>query len=458
MAGISGQPTPKPSDLPAPSGSPYSELDAVATPPPKDNYAELDALAASAVNPPPQTEAPQSIGGQVLDAAGRVLDYPGGHIRTALATAAGLVTGNPNVTTDEDVKAAMKGKAPGMAEYLRRLGVSEGGSMNLPGLGRVTLRGAEGLALDIATDPLTALAKMTKEIPYLSKILNAPGKGTEALGEAVYKSAVSGAEAKLAAKGKIKSGATPIGDALVENGAPIGGLSALEQKVNDISQTMGKTRQALYDKATELGVTIDPSYPLKRAEGVLKDMMNYPPLRGAADELQTMLESYKQAGPVSLDMMSKWKTQLYDSLPAKAFGQYGKLNSFGKQFKAALAADFRAGIVEAGNAAEKGLGDAIDKLNGKWGALLDATSTGAMAPKGASLGHQIDGAILATGGLKAAALKKGYDLATSPYARTAVGKALMTAGRSNLTNSLARQAVVESARPPQPPDVEPEPQ
>jgi hypothetical protein len=208
-------------------------------------------------------------------------------------------------------------------------------------------------------------------------------------------------------------------------------------------------REEIYDKATELGVSIDTAYPLKRAEAMLDRMRRNPNLRAAAGELQGMMDAFKAEGRVGVDIISEWKSQLYASLPKSAYGAHGKLTGEAKMFKGALAADFRDAIVQAGNKAEKGLGDAINALNEKWGMLLDAQKpmTAEAVKGGGRLGDMVDGAILAVGGLKAAAVKKGFDLAVSPTAKTAVGRALMEAGKRDLANRIVRQSVATAARP-----------
>lgn len=384
--------------------------------------------------------------GSGLDVAGRAADYGGGLVRTGLAGSAAALSGKEGVVGEEDIKAALKGKAPLSAEYLRRLGVPEGGK-----LGGITARGAAGFAADIATDPLTIVSKLVKEVPYIGKALNSTNMGTQALGEAVYKSAFRKVDEKLAEKGKGK-----LSELLIEQGAPTGGTEKIAQKVSDMTSTLGKLRQGLYDKATELGVSIDTSFPLKRAESVLQNMRKDPGLRPAADELGQLLERYKSEGKVSLDMMSEWKTSLYDALPASSYGPHGKLKGPAKHFKAALANDFRDAIVGAGNKAEKGLGDSIEAINNKFGILLNAAKPLNQSGRGTgSLGTAIEGAVLATGGIKAAAAKKAFEMAVSPGSRTIVGKALMEAGRKNLVEDSARRLFINATQGGSPLDLVP---
>lgn len=444
MAGIKGQPGTKPDDLFAP---PSEEEMALFAPPSPE---ELKGLGQTAATLEQSTTAPEDPGAlsQGLDYATRALDYPGGFIRSGLAQVAGMMRPtaygeNPldqsQIVTPQDLELAVKGKAPSSEEYLKRLGVPEGGSVTVGGE-RVTMRGAAGLAADIATDPLTAIAKAVKSAPYIGKLINAvgeiPNKAVEALGEAVYKSAFSNKKVKAAA------------DVLVQEGAPIGGKVGLAKKVEDLSNTMGKLRQGLYDRATQLGAAIETNVPFKRAEAVLERMGRDPSLKAVSENLNEMLLEYKKMGSVPIDIMSEWKSNLYDALPASAFNG-AKLKGQAKMFKAALAADFRENIIKAGNKVEKGLGDSINTINEKWGALLSATQPmqKAVDATGGKLGHIIDGAVAAAGGPKAYVIKKGFDLATGPAARTLVGKALMEAGKKDLAARLLRQSVIETQRP-----------
>lgn len=439
MAGIAGQPGTKPSAVQSPvpqTGDPFASGPEAApaqggVDPFSAGPGSTDAAAASSS---------PGVGSQALDVAGRTLDYPGGFMREGAAQVAGgiqqMVTGQvPNdgkgIVTAEDQRNIEKGKGPNSAEYLRRLGVSEGGSFNVPGLGKVTLRGAEGLALDVLTDPLTLIAKTAKEIPYITKLLNAPGAASQALGEAVYKSAVTGKNAEKAAKA---------GTELIEQGAPVGGEAVLNAKIADAANTMGKIRQGLYDKFTELGGKIDmPEDAFKRAEGVLEGLRKNPTAKFQllADGLEQQLNSYKSQGFVTMDQISKWKTQLYDSLPDAA-KEGGRITNQAKMFTAGLAADFKNLIVENGNKIEKGLGDAIDKVNDKWGALLESQSV-----KNPKLGGSgTDAIVYALGNLPALFKKKAVEAALGPYGRTMVGNALMKAGAD--TSGAVRQAAVHA--------------
>lgn len=489
MAAIKGQPSPKPSQLSAPVPQ-TSVFDAAL-----ENEAAAPAASSSVFDAALEEAGPDeiavasesvqetpSVAAQTLDAAGRVLDYPGGFARAGLANVAGIAQDvaqgkNPftekPIVTEEDLSLALRGKGPGFSEYLKRMGVSEGGS-----LGGVSLRGANGFLLDMASDPFSLVSRTVKSIPYLAKLINkvpegaallSPNKVTEALGEAVYKSSVGGLERKAARRiGEEK--AAKIGETVLEGipeeGIPrasIGGEAMLQQRISDISSTFGKMRQGLYDRADELGVSIDTAYPLKNAEDAIATMQKYPGLRASADDMAALLNEYKQQGRVSLQTLSDWKTQLYHSLPKSAWGPHGRLSGPAKTVKAALARDFKEAIVQAGNKAEKGLGDAIEEINGKWGALLDAPK---FAGGTGALGQRIDAAVVAggaaaggpVGAAKAALANKAYQIATGAGARTAVGRALMEAGKRDLTNRMVRQTVAGIKRPAVVDEVPPEEQ
>lgn len=456
MAGISGQPGTKPTQLTKPV--PGADLDAafnqaldqVSKSPPQlktkagegdssfnqalDKVAPVTATAAA-----PESE--PGIVGQGLDYLGRGLDYGGGLARAGVFSAVGALNGKPDIVTYEDSNNIIKGKGPSSEEYLKRLGVNEGFSVDIPKIGKITQRGVEGFALDVVTDPALLLAKAIKQIPFLAKLLNGPGQAAEAVGEAVYKSAFPE---------KAKDAATALLEGVPEAGltprSPVGGTAKLAQAVEDTSNVIGKLRQGLYDRATERGVTIDAAYPLKRAEAVLEEFRRDPGLTPTVETLQELLDRYKNAGKVSLDVASEWKTNLYDTLSQSFWDGKKGLKPKADMFRAALAADFREAIAKAGNTAEKGLGDSINALNEKWGSLLSATRPLEKATQatGGKLGQMIDGAVLASSGLKGAAIKKGYELATSPYMKTVVGNALMQAGKEGLRRTMLNRAIINA--------------
>lgn len=476
MAAISGQPAPKPKALPKTERDEVEELlSQFEAPEPDPEAVETADLVGQTINEvaaPKPTVSPepslmQKAGNAAmtgLDVAGRVLDYPGGLARTAIAAQAGGAPhslydstyemsekmAEPNrIVTKDDVVNALKGNAPLSAEYLKRMGVGEGGAIKVPKIGSVSTRDAAGFALDMLSDPLSAIAKLTKQAPYLKKVLNSPGLASEAVGEAIYKSGLKHVDAKLIEKGQ--DAVSPI---LLQEGAR-GTTEQIAKSVDEMSSAMGKVRQELYNRASAKGVTIDLGYPMKRAEAVIKSMRKDPGLAPAADELESMLARYKQVGKVSIDDVSEFKTNLYDALPASAFDAHGKLRGRAAHFKQALASDLRDVIAKAGNAAEPGLGDSINVLNEKWGTLLSAKKPLAQQAKqaqGKGIGSWIDGVILGAGyvnpevAVGALGGKKALELANTTYMRTLIGKKLHDAGKVGLIDDLARRSLIDAAK------------
>lgn len=454
MAGIPGQPTPNPTDLSSPVPNPGTGLT-----PQESSYMEQFSADETAYldknfgeSGPGNSIITADAGGgskglanpngpsapmMFLDGMARAADLPGGIVRTAGAGVLAAATGQPEAVTMEDAKNAFKGKAPNSAEYLRRLGVSEGASIKMPILGKVTLRGAEGLALDIISDPLTLISKAIKSAPYIQKMLEAPGRATQAFGEAVYKSAI-----RSRAAGAGAEAADTAAKVLVEQGAPIGGTAALAEKVNEAATTMGNIRQGLFDKFNELSggkASFDPN-KFTRARAMVDNLKKNPTTREYAEQLENTIAQYTAEGFIPIEDMTLMMNQLFDSLP-KSVTKGANRKNIGNMFKAALAEDMRTQIKQFGNVADPGLGDALLDVNSKWGALLDVGPK--MSDASSNLGKKIDALTLALGGPKAYAVKKAYDVATGPYAKTVAGKALMEAGKTDVVNRLSRQVLAD---------------
>jgi hypothetical protein len=384
-------------------------------------------------------------------AAGQLLDLPGSIMRTSLAEGASRITGQEDLVTKEDIANSIRGKGPKSAEYLERMGVGEHGSIRIPKIGTVTGRDVEGFALDILTDPLNAISGLIKKAPYIGKLLGAPGIVSETVGQAVYKSGLKKIDAKLVEKGE--QAVSPL---LIAEGKA-GSTAQLAKATDEMAETMGNIRAGLYQEADKLGVQVDLS-KLKRSEAVIAKMRQNPGLAPAADELENLMKQYQgAAGKVPIQLVSDWKTALYDTLPASAFDQHGKLKGQALKFKQALAADFREAIVRDAEKAQKGLGVAIDQTNEKWGTLINAKKPMAQQVKQAksmSLGNSIDAMILGAGSvgispetaIAALGVKKGVEVANTTYLRTHLGKKLMQAGQVGLVDSMARRAFIDSQR------------
>ncbi len=374
----------------------------------------------------------------------KALDYPGGIVRTALAGGAGLLTGDQPVDEDDLVN-TLKGQAPSSAEYMQRLGVSEGPSMQVPFTDnkRISLRDAEGFAMDVVTDPLTLISKSVKA-------LRPAGVAAEKAGASVYKSGLKKIDEKL-----VEKGAGPVSDVLLKEGK-VGTTKKLAKEADEIGKKALAERATLYKKAAEKGVTIDMGFPLEQAEKHLKKMASDPGLALQMQPYVDLMESYKKAGKVDIGTLSDWKTNLYNALPATAFDG-PKLKSHAAEFKKALSNDFKNAIVGAGNKAEKGLGDKIDKLNETMQSVIEARKPMKMQVRRANTPNAItavDSMLAAAGGtiggIPGAALavggKKAVQGANTTLGRTAAGKGLIEMGKSGVPDALIRQGMIDAQR------------
>ncbi len=248
------------------------------------------------------------------------------------------------------------------------------------------------------------------------------------LGETIYKSGLSKIDAKM-----VEKGGAPLSQMLIEHGAPVGTTKGIAEKLQTMATGASQERSALYQKATDAGVTVDMGHPLEKAESYISDLMSdkRASVRAQGEALNEYLKNdYKVNGKVDLATLSKWKTDLYNTLPTNFFGPNGKMTAVAKQFNAALASDFKLAIEKAGNAVEKGMGDRIEKINDMWGTLLDAKKPVAAQIKqaaGAPGVGSIAAGVAAAGHPGAALAMEGVRLGKTTIAKTATGKGLMMA-------------------------------
>lgn len=122
-----------------------------------------------------------------LSAGLRVMDAPGGFMRTGLANSAGLLMGKGNIVTEEDLAKAAWGNAPSTDEYLERLGVPKGPSIDLNPFmeGESSLRGIGGFLGDVLTGSVRNVFAPAKEAKGLAKASGRFGKPTAEQVEAV---------------------------------------------------------------------------------------------------------------------------------------------------------------------------------------------------------------------------------------------------------------------------------
>lgn len=377
-------------------------------------------------------------------AAGQLLDYPGGLMRTGLASVGGLLTGNPNAVTEDDVKKAFVGMAPRSSEYMKRLGVPEGPSMDVPFIGKTTARDAGGFVADMGVDPLSYGSVVGKGFRPLSE-------AAEGAGKAAYKSGLKKVDERLAERG-----AKPLSDVLIENGMPTGTTKTIAEEAKNINSASLEARKSLYEKVKEIGEKVDIGGAAKRAKKYLADMidMDDPGLEEVAKKLQERLDKYTSKGFIDVDKASRWKTNIYNSLPQSAYDQHGRMIPQVQEFMKRLGADFRQAIIDAGEKAQKGLGQEIDKANETMGSIIQAKKPLAMQVRRAetpNLVTTVDGMLAATSAAashdpimtaKIMAVKKASDLAKTTYARTKGGKGLVNLGKTGLLDDASRQGLV----------------
>ncbi len=404
----------------------------------------------------PEPEQPQEEPGLLsksLGIAGRVLDYPGGLIRTAGAGLANIpysIATGKSITQEGDLTNALKGKAPTSAEFMERAGVPEGPHANLMpeftvgghtfGKGDTSLRDAEGLLMDIGTDPLTALAKGVKPI----------SNTIEGAGKSIYRSGLKKVDEKL-----LEKGVTPIADTLIEHGAPIGTTKRLAAKAGEIGDELGTQRKALYEKANALGVKVDMSAVTKNTEEMIAKMKADPGLAPMAEKFEDLVNRYKAEGFTDLATASDWKTNLYNALPESAYDSFGKVKGPAQKIQKQLASDFRKAIIAGAESGEKGLGSQIDKINEGLGSVISSKRPMAMQIRRANTPNMVsvvDGMIggfgihspEAAAGILAA--KKAAELSKTTIARTALGKGLINASKVPLMDAAAYRGLINESK------------
>jgi hypothetical protein len=204
--------------------------------------------------------------------AGRVLDYPGGIARTAIATAVDpFLDEKTDLVNTQDWLDALAGKAPISSEYLERGGVGELGSVDVPVLGKVTGRGALGFVADVATDPFSLVSKV--------------GKGVEKAGTAAYKSGFKKIDERLA-----ETGTKSLSDVLLANGI-YGTTKKMQPKIDALSKKLGVERDLLYAEAEKLGAKVDVEKAMKPA---LEQATYLKGVRGAEDLGESLTKNIRK--------------------------------------------------------------------------------------------------------------------------------------------------------------------
>lgn len=276
--------------------------------------------------------------------AGRVLDYPGGIARTAIAQGVEALPGTNNIVNTQDWLDALSGKAPQSAEYMKRAGVTAGPSVDVPYLGNISTRDALGFGADVATDPLTALNKV--------------GQGIEKAGSGIYKSAFKKVDEELA-----KKNAAPISK-ILQNEDFVGKATSAQAKSEALLNAAKSSRDELHTVVDAAGATVDPAKAFGPTMLELERTgQRNPGLKDLSDQLQENFQKYIDYGPVPISQASEWKTAMYASLPKNAYNKFDRLKGLGKKAERSVAYGLKNEIINSGNSISPGIGNAIDAQN-----------------------------------------------------------------------------------------------
>lgn len=236
-----------------------------------------------------------------LSGLGKMLDYPGGIIRTGLASSAGMLSGKGMIVKPQDLAAAERGEAPTSAEYMERLGVPEGKvSLFGPLAPAVPLRDVGGFALDVATDPLTLASKATSALRPAGAIAeSAGGKLVSTAEQKAFKS--SGAMLKDFRKAAGKDEVNKLGRFMLDEKMIAAGDSFddVAKKAAQINEAAGKELDDVYTKAVgafdqDFAAKMPGFNPVKDKAEILKavadDLGDAKGAKAAVNDLATYLD------------------------------------------------------------------------------------------------------------------------------------------------------------------------
>lgn len=248
------------------------------------------------------------LGGKALGAAATALGYAGGLTRTGLLGAAdAFVPGD--LITEEDVYAAVKGRAPTTDELLARQGYGEMGSVNVPFLGKFTGRGALGFAGDTLLDPTTYLGIGAGK--KAAEALKQTGKTTASLlnpsqvlrqvgGKELYQSGLKSAD--LVAK-KFGKGEKALSETLFKYGVT-GGGEAISDKAAELASQLANRQAAILAQASSKGAVVDAAKalaPIQKSAQAIASGRNLLPVKQAATSFKSVLDDLVKTGSQTAD-------------------------------------------------------------------------------------------------------------------------------------------------------------
>lgn len=427
------------------------------------------------------------LGMKALSAIGSGLDYAGGVTRAAAANVADAVVPG-EIATKEDLLNALKGNAPGTAEYLERSGVPAGYSLSdalgdklysetgdellkfkKGGALDPTARGAAGFVGDVALDPLTYLsfgasaaakaaskgAKLgpkSKALANLRPYLNPIETAAESAGKKYYKSAFKGIDETLAQAGK-----GPISEELFESGFRGNMRDALRESKN-LKSKAGSEIGSVYKEGAEAGLTAPMSKVTSEASDIVSKMKKSPNVDvvSGADKLDELVKGYAQRGEaVPLDQLHAWGTEARQLANPRFFDP----NVSRVPYKDDILGSIGMSASKVGKESLEGtpeLLDRLEKANQTYATTKTATQKGGpllSAARAESKKNPITvidlmlagGATLNPYSLGVLATKKAGEKIMSTSGKTNIGKALNVTGKNaaGLMDSGSRRTLLE---------------
>ncbi len=397
-----------------------------------------------ATAPAPVAE-PEPIGWhKALDYAVRGLDYPGGIVRTGIAQGVQSL-GGPEMVQEGDWDKTMSGQAPRSAELLKRADVPAGDVVNYPVVGPVSARDLGGLALDIASDPLTALSRAGKAGANLID------QGVSATGKGMFRSGL-----KKVDQAVLEKGAKPFSEVALENGI-YGTNKQIAKQSEALLNDTKASRDTMHTVADDAGALVDPNVAFKDAlDRAIKLGDRDPGLKDLADKLRDKIKVYTDYGPVPVSQASEWKTNLYNALPDAAYDKFGKVKAPAQRIQKSMAAGLKNEIISAGNDVAPGLGQAIDGANETMQTVLTARKPlqkAVRAGENINVVTPVDAIIGAMGAatthspgmtIGMLAAKKAADISKTTGFRTVGGQALNALGETGGVTPAVNRLIIQS--------------
>jgi len=406
-----------------------------------------------------------------LGVAGKALDYAGGVARTAGAAA------TMDSVNAGDVINSLLAKPLAGSDILERGGMAESGKLSdvLPGLysdtgeGMAlerggfldpTGRGAAGMALEVATDPLTYLTLGAAKTV---------GKGAEKVGESMYRSGLKRADRTLELVGKGKKG---FSDTAIKYGLT-GSAESIAERAQELAAKLAKEQQDILASAARAGATVDVEKviaPVMRDASKIQSGVNIPQVkgeaRGFAGNLQQLADETRvipeqvipeknsltlpgeggpsvisaefepgytipgRAAPSVVDA-SRLKSQVYGLIGDNAYSTIARDKTGQKLFKR-TANRLKIGVEQSVSRVNPGMGKRLKEVNKDLGSLLSSKkvlANEATKEINKNALTSVDG-MLSMLNPAAAVAKKAADIFKGTAARTKGGKAVMKAGQA----------------------------